>query len=111
MKNILESKTYLVIENPFAYLTAVNFEPGKGMIQIHSDWGTYSAFWGGMGNKTVEQFILSCDSYYIENNLKYQMGFMGCKKEAYVRLTKFMAHCWPKLTLEISKHMEVSDAT
>lgn len=107
MKTIFESKTYCVHEHPFAYVTLTDFEPGKGLVQIHSDWGTYSCFWGSIGNdRKIAQFILSCNAGYIENNLAHQIAATRLKKDGYGRLTKFMALCWPRICDEILKEME-----
>lgn len=103
---VYKAKTYCVHDNPYVYASCTNFEPGKGMIVIHSDWGTYSSYWGSMGGRTIEEFLLDVSSDYVEKNLMYKMNYMGVKKEAFVRLTKFMAHCWPKLREVIKTEME-----
>lgn len=94
---VIDSKTYLLRDHPYAYVTLTDLGPGKGMIQIQSDWGHYSCFWNAIGDRTIREFLLSCDSGYIETNLKYSMNYLGVKQVAFGRLTKFMAHCWPKI--------------
>lgn len=94
MSEIIESKTYVKRSHPFAYVTCTNFEKGKGMIQIYSDWGIYQSVWMGMGDKTIEQFVLSCDDGYLKDNFKYQMNYMGVKKKEMGRLDKFFETSW-----------------
>src|SRR5208282_1718284 len=96
-QQIYSSKLYCAHEHPFAYAALTDLGPGKGLIQIHSDWGTYSNFWSGMGDRKIAEFLVGCSPSYLESKLTFQMNFMGCKKEAFVRLTKFMAQCWPRL--------------
>lgn len=92
------AKTYCLNEHPYVYVTLTDMGPGKGLLQIWSDWGNYGAFWGGMGqDRKLKDFILSCNSNYIENNLRDKMNYLGVKRDAYTRLTKFMAHCWPRV--------------
>ena len=102
-----ESKMYLVHDHPFAYATLTDFKPGHGLLQIHSDWGTYSMYWGAIGqDTTIAQFVTKVSESYIETKLQGQMHYMGCKKEAYGKLTKFMAQCWPRLKSEILKDLK-----
>lgn len=108
LKPTYPSKTYCVHSHPFAYATLTDFSPGKGMLQIHSDWGTYSSFWGAIGNdRKIAQFLLDCDSSYVEKNLAYNITNSGMKKEGHIRLMKFMSHCWPKLIEEFKKDLVV----
>jgi hypothetical protein len=92
-----QSKTYLYRDHPYFYATLTDLEPGMGLLQIHSDWGTYSYFWPGMGDDTLAEFLASTEPSYVETKLSSMLGFMGMRKEAYSRLTKFMAQCWPRL--------------
>lgn len=83
---------------PFAYATLTDFKPGQGLLQIHSDWGTYSAFWGAMGkDRKIKEFILDANESYIENNLAQTARQMGMKQVCFIRLTKLMSQCWPRL--------------
>lgn len=109
LKTSYQSKMYCVHEHPFAYATLTDFEPGKGLLQVHSDWGTYSHFWGSIGDGTIEQFVIDLSPAYLEGKLRYQMQYMGCKKEAYQRLTKFMAQCWPRLQKTIERQLAHED--
>lgn len=100
----VESKTYLFQDHPFFYVTLTDFSPGVGLMQIHSDWGNYSYLWTAMGQDTlIKDFVVNCDSSYIENKLSHGMHYLGVKKEGYKLLTKFMAHCWPRFVKEFSK--------
>lgn len=100
------SRMYLNHEHPFAYATITDFRNGSGLLQIHSDWGTYSNFWNSPGYEKLEEFLISSDAGYIETKLQWQMNFMGVKKEAFGKLTKFMAQCWPKLCDEFKKDLK-----
>jgi hypothetical protein len=100
LKRNYETKLYCYHSSeggPFVYATLTDFEKGKGLLQIHSDWGTYSYFWGAMGERTIREFLLSASESYIENKLSHQLHMMGFKKESFIRLTKFMATCWPRV--------------
>lgn len=46
-----------------------NLEPGKGRIIIVCYDAAWVGFWGAMGGRTVEQFILSCDAGYLSSCL------------------------------------------
>lgn len=95
----------IMVHGPFAYATLIDFKQGVGLLQIYSDWGTYSSFWGAMGNRTLAQFLAAADSQYIETNLAHGLHQMGFKQSAFVRLSKFMAHCWPRILEEIKKDL------
>lgn len=111
LANRYKSKMIALHDHPFVYATLTDFQPGKGLLQIHSDWGMYSAFWGSMGKSTLAQFLLSCNSSYIEKNFHYQMNYLGVKKEGFGRLTKFMAHCWPRIKEELLLDENISEKT
>lgn len=98
LKITYPTKIYCSHEYPFAYATLTDFGDGKGLLQIYSDWGNYASFWGAIGkDNTIADFLLSCSSDYIENNLSSSIAQSRLKKDGYGRLTKFMAHCWPRL--------------
>lgn len=101
LKRSYPSRVYCSHEHPFVYATLIEFKDheGKnaGLLQIHSDWGTYSNYWGALGDQTIEEFLIGCSPAYVENKLTAQMNFMGVKQIAYQRLTKFMAQCWPRV--------------
>ena len=42
---------------------------GKGKLTVECFGKSWSAFWGAIGNKTVEEFILSSDICYLANSL------------------------------------------
>lgn len=50
-------------------ITLENFEPGKGRITIRCWSRAFSAYWGGMSGKSVEDFFCSCDEGYLSSNL------------------------------------------
>lgn len=103
------SKTFCKHSSPFAYATLTEFERGKGLLQIHSDWGSYSFYWGGMG-QSLPAFLADASPGYIENKLSTTMHSMGFKKEAFAKLTKFMAQCWPDLK-ELFKEEAAKEAS
>ena len=97
-KRVYQSKTYYSSSHPYAYATFTDLAPGKGLLQIHSDWGVFHSYWGAMGQTTtIEDFVLQCDSAYITRNLEWWMRFGRVKKEGFTLLHKFMIECWPKL--------------
>ncbi|WP_375191852.1 hypothetical protein [Marinobacter sp.] len=46
-----------------------DYEPGKGKIIIECYGQSWSAFWGGMGAKSVATFFCRCDEHYIASKL------------------------------------------
>lgn len=42
---------------------------GKGKIIIECYGLAWSAYWGGMGNRTVREFFVSCDTEYLHGYL------------------------------------------
>lgn len=99
---MVDSVTYIKRSHPFAYVTLTDFEKGKGMIQIYSDWGIFQTVWMGMGSSDIKQFILSCDSGYIKKNLAVQMNYMGVKKACMGKLDRFMESSWDEIRSIIS---------
>lgn len=100
------SKMYCKHSHPYAYATLTDFNKGQGLIQIHSDWGTYSHFWGSMGSDTIAEFLMGVSPSYLEGKLTFNMNQMGVKRASFGRLTKFMAQCWPELRDIIKKEIE-----
>lgn len=43
--------------------------PGRGEVTIKCYGESWSAYWGGMGDRTVSEFINSCDADYISGKL------------------------------------------
>lgn len=50
-------------------ITLENFEPGKGRITIRCWSRVFSAYWGSMGGKSVEDFFCSCEEGYLSSSL------------------------------------------
>lgn len=96
-KRVYASKMYCHHGEPFAYATCTNFGSKRGLIQIQSDWGVYSAYFGSMGSETIEEFVLNSSQSYLTDKLESQMRYMGMKKESFTKLHKFMIECWPQL--------------
>ena len=46
-----------------------DFEPRKGKIIISCWDKSWHSYWGGMGDRTISEFFLSCDNHYIAKNL------------------------------------------
>jgi len=46
-----------------------NYTVGRGKITIEICGDSYSSFWGAMGGRTIEQFVLDCDNHYLSKNL------------------------------------------
>ena len=51
-----------------------DFEPGKGKIIIECYGQSWSAYWGGMGVKSIANFFCSCDEHYIAKKLSSISG-------------------------------------
>ena len=77
MKLTLKPTTMLLIEDlmqpphnldPIRVITE-NFEPGQGRIIITCWDAAWVGYWGAMGDRTVEQFVIDCDDDYIASNL------------------------------------------
>ncbi len=50
-----------------------NVESGKGKMTIECFGTAWSAYWGSMGNITLEEFFISCETGYLANCLKRGM--------------------------------------
>lgn len=46
-----------------------DLEPRKGKITITCYGKAWTAYWGGMGERTIAQFFYSCDQHYLAGNL------------------------------------------
>ncbi|WP_417447222.1 hypothetical protein [Kangiella sp.] len=46
-----------------------DFEPGKGKITISCYDKSWHSYWGGMSDRTIDQFFISCDNHYLAKNL------------------------------------------
>lgn len=44
--------------------------PGQGSILVECYGQAWSAYWGGMGPRTVRQFVASCDDDYIVDRMQ-----------------------------------------
>lgn len=47
-----------------------DIEPRRGRITIRCYDEAWTAYWGGMGDRTIAQFFCECDEHYIAKNLK-----------------------------------------
>lgn len=50
-----------------------DIESGRGQITIICHARAWTAYWGGMGDRSVEQFVASCHPEYVADNLKWGM--------------------------------------
>jgi hypothetical protein len=98
-KYIQDYETKLLrFDDPFAYVTLTDFSEGRGLLQIHSDYGSYSYFWGAMGKDTkIAQFIASCDAGYIHTKLQSCVTYQGMRVDSKRKLQEFMINCWPDI--------------
>jgi len=46
-----------------------DYGPGQGRIIVSCYDAAWTAYWGAMGNNTVRQFVMKCDTGYIADNL------------------------------------------
>lgn len=46
-----------------------DFKPRHGKITISCYDKSWNSYWGGMGDKTISEFFLSCDNHYLAKNL------------------------------------------
>ncbi len=68
----IKTETILITGAPGLDPVVVVFRdegPSRGGIIVECYGQAWSAFWGGMGSKTVREFVASCDSDYIANKL------------------------------------------
>lgn len=88
------SSTLIRFDEPFAYINLTNFGEGRGLMQIHSDWGSYSYYWGSMGD-SIEKFLAKTDASYIHSKLQSCVNYQEMKKDAKAKLARFMIQSWP----------------
>ncbi len=80
---------------------------GKGLMQIHSDWGEYGYYWGAMSSDIVS-FLAGTSASYVHGKLRTSANCMGMKKEYLVRLDRFMINSWPAIHAELIKRAAIS---
>lgn len=61
-----------------------DLEPRKGKATITCYNESWTAYWGGMGDKTIAEFILSCNEDYLVGNFSEQIEFNRIDLEAMV---------------------------
>lgn len=63
-----QTETYLLSDldalDPVT-VSVTNYELGRGKITIECYGKSWSTYWGGMGERTIQQFFLRCDNPYI----------------------------------------------
>jgi len=50
-----------------------DYKEGRGRIIIQCWNKVWSSYWGGMGSKTISQFVISCDNHYLAEKLDYDL--------------------------------------
>jgi hypothetical protein len=53
-------------------ITQMNESAGKIIIECYGK--SWSAFWGAMGNRSIEEFFVSCDNPYLIKNLSNEQS-------------------------------------
>lgn len=48
-----------------------NFEKGRGRVTIECYGSAWTAYWGGMGDRTIQQFFAECGSDYLFGKLGF----------------------------------------
>ncbi len=72
-------------------------------MQIHSDWGAYSHYWGSMGDGGLVKFLADTSMAYVHGKLRSSANMMGMKKEYHVRMDRFMITSWPAIHEELKR--------
>ena len=72
---IQETETYVLtdlvsLDPVTVYVT--NYVPGQGKIVIECYCSSWAAYWGGMGEATLQEFLLTCENDYILGKLLKQ---------------------------------------
>ncbi|MEW8120047.1 MAG: hypothetical protein AB2792_23040 [Candidatus Thiodiazotropha sp.] len=70
--NKRQTETYVLTEldriDPVTvYVT--NYQPGQGKVVIECYGEAWTAYWGAMGDNTLQQFFVTCDNDYILNKM------------------------------------------
>ena len=72
---IKKTKTYVLTDldrlDPVTMYTT-NYAPGQGKIVIECYCSSWAAYWGGMGESTLQEFLLTCENDYILGKLLKQ---------------------------------------
>ncbi len=97
--------TLLRFDDPFAYVTLTDFGEGRGLLQLHTDFGSYSYYWGAMGSRSLVEFIAGTNAGYIHTKLQSCVNYQGMRVDAKRRLQEFMIRCWPDIHEELKKRV------
>lgn len=68
----IQTETILISGAPALDPITVVFRdegPSRGGILVECYGKAWAAFWGGMGDKTVREFVASCDAEYLATKL------------------------------------------
>jgi len=66
-----------------------DFEPRKGKITISCYDKSWHSYWGGMGDRTIAEFFLSCDNGYLAKNLSSISSSINDYKALGEKIKKF----------------------
>jgi hypothetical protein len=69
-------------------VTIDDIEPGKGRITIECYGKAWASYWGAMGDKTIAQFVASCDNQYLIQNLTENLRGTRFSGEALARFAR-----------------------
>ena len=58
--------------------------PGAGRIIIECFGEAWAAYWPAMGSRSVAEFFIQCDNYYLLNNLKRAGVRVNRRKDDYL---------------------------
>ena len=62
--------------DPIRVIT-VNLKPGQGRIDISCYGRAWTAYWGAMGEQTIEEFFMDCNPDYLLGNLVSGLPAIG----------------------------------
>lgn len=81
-----------------------DYEPGRGQITLYCYGSAWTSYWGGMGNKTIKQFVADGDTSYVVNKLlpnERDWMKVGGRKAMELYLFRIVANVKLELKLEI----------
>lgn len=85
-----------------------NFEPGRGSITIKCFDESWTAAWGAMGGRSVEEFFIDCDDHYLAKNLSSISSEVMAEGEAltnYVRGEIIQRRKWREFDKERAREL------
>lgn len=88
--------------NLWAFISVISLSPGKGILNIVSDYGNYSYNWGCTGYDLLEDFLIKISHDYLMDKLTYE-------KRDYVKYLNFEKTIkeMKRRVIESRKHGEI----